>query len=394
VPGFEVFCSETLVTRGKTRLLALVKRGTYTRLTVNNNEFNELIFLQKNEMIVVGGYRPFKTYAGETLTSNFERMLSSLNEISKSKTALVVGDFNVDVTKVDAPFRDRLVSWLDNHNLEVSKVGHTRIRNVSGKLQKSSIDLVATNVPSLGIEKVFSDLSDHCLLHVSSKGNESIQNKRTIDYLDWKNFDPFIAANKLERNLASVSSMFDAISSPCELDYRIRTSVSTVFQESVKTRRITIRDFDEFSPLITRLSNRKKRLRKIWLKNPCVDTWKNFTLACTKLRREVAKVRKARLSARINKGTKEFWGEVKRMMGDGSPSLLKIVKDGEVITDKKRLADEFIDFFVGKVNEKLGGYSEKDWSEIVDSEEAANHPIFSESDVFKKLGFLREIFQT
>jgi len=72
-----------------------------------------------------GGERGFKCYEGETERTNFERLLSSLNEISLKKEVYMIGDWNIDLENPNARFFDELNDWCDLKGMIITNNGIT-----------------------------------------------------------------------------------------------------------------------------------------------------------------------------------------------------------------------------------------------------------------------------
>jgi len=361
VNGYDLLVTGTMARRGKSRMIALVLKNSYKVVDVPNNELNELIFLSNGKLTVVGGYRPFKRYDKETAQSNFDRMISSLNNLKRNERTLVLGDFNIDVSKLDSQFRTPFVDWMDSKGLESVDVGVTRIRSVQSVLQKSCIDLVITNIPGVKIDKTFNDISDHSLIiaKVVNK-NKKTGEKRKLEIMDWRKFDGMAFSGLVEQNLKRGPSIYET-NVPIEVDYRIRASVIEAFEKSVPTRLITLRPFDIFSPKVSKLKNRKKKLRKRWAKNPSNENWVEFIRVSRMLRIESRKIKRAQLIGKLGKGSKEFWKEINGLMGKQHESISFINNGSKSSNDKKEIADMFIEFFVAKVEKNIVNYEPKSW---------------------------------
>jgi len=169
---YDIILSETYLSKGKARLIALVKRNTYRELKLTNNKENELIALisMDKKRVVAGVYRPFKTDNGETERGNFERLMTGLSGIDYRKKVIVLGDLNIDFTK-KSRFSDEVLEFVDNKGLELKELGITRIRKVRETVQSSAIDHIVTNISEIKYHKEFIGLSDHCLIRVVKKTN-------------------------------------------------------------------------------------------------------------------------------------------------------------------------------------------------------------------------------
>jgi len=359
IAGYNLILSETYVSKGKARIIALVKRDTYEVMNVQNNSRNELIFLQKENCIVVGGYRPFKLNEGEKEKSNFDRMMACLDSVDCRKRVIITGDFNIDLEK--GRFAKEMLERADEKGLEFPDIGVTRVRKVMDQIQKSAIDIVMTNVPELKVSKEFGSLSDHCLLKIGRQKELQIPSKKEIEYFDWRRYDRQKATEFLKSRIEPL--MFDEMNSE-EADYQIRASVKDAFNQFLSVSTIKIRAFEVVSPKIIKLKNLKKRKRKLWLRDGSPEAWVNFMDASKKLRNEVKKVKKAKLQNKMKKSTVDFWKEVSCIKGKNEMDTCKILHEGAMITEKQKIADVFVESFLQKTDQHIQGYNSMGWMDL------------------------------
>jgi len=98
---YELNLSNTLSDTRKARICCYSK-PEWTLLP-NSSTMDEILSYKKQNHIIIGIYRPFKTYSGESTTTNFERLLANLQQIIDSNpnhNITIVGDFNVDYNKM------------------------------------------------------------------------------------------------------------------------------------------------------------------------------------------------------------------------------------------------------------------------------------------------------
>jgi len=380
IQDYEIVMSNTMSLRGKARIIALVKQNGPTEIVVQNNSGNEIIFLKSKNCWVVGCYRPFKTFDNETISSNFNRMLESLKQIPPDSPIIVVGDLNIDPYRDETNLKQSLIEWSDRKGLELIELGITRSRKVAGVLQTSTLDLVFTNIPNLKVENNFCDLSDHCVVNISvtTSTNKTNQTKKRVEWMNWKGFDGILANNYFGELINSTPSIFECHSVD-EVDYRIRAGLVKTFDKFVPSRWITVRQGEVCSPKITRLKNRKNRLRKVWNKNKTLFNWENFVTASKQLRKEVRWVRRGQLRSKIMKGQKEFWKEVNGLMGNNQQGIDMIEKDGEIVNDAGKVCDLFMEFFIDKVEKNVDSYEQRDWNSF--QLETGSFDEFSESEL-------------
>jgi len=106
-----------------------------------------------------------------------------------------------------------------------------------------------------------------------------------------------------------------------------------------------------------KLKNWRNGLRKKWLKDKTALNWVNLIRASRILKREVNRVRKTKIKNSMMKGTREFWQEIKKLQGESTDLIDKLVVNGTEITNKDTIADTFVEFFTNKVNNLLGTYA-------------------------------------
>jgi len=296
------------------------------------NDHNEIIVLGHENHIVVGVYRPFKLFSGETVNGNWERIKKGLDVLDYNKKVIIMGDLNIDIERKD-PLSKDLTDFLIFQYPNV-----TRRRVVSGVMQESSIDLAMLNFSSYKMNTEFNPLSDHCLLKIeTSEFNSVLREKRTVTVTDWR-FD-LEKANEflwgIMQAMPSMSSM-----NVLELDYGIRACLMLTYRKFVRKRTITVRNSNEVvSPNIIRLRNIKSKLTKKWLKDKSALNWTNMIISGRNLRAEVRKVRKSILMNKMTKGSKEFWGEVNNLMGKRSKGIEMIEVAGKLFHKPDEMAE-------------------------------------------------------
>jgi len=353
IDGYELILSNTLESRGLSRLICF-KKPHLNQVKIDS-QYDEVIALEKGDITVVGIYRAFKCYENESERTNFERLIQSVGKIKRQKEFYILGDFNIDIGKVDSRFKNDLIEWCDLNDLVCNNLGITRRRWVLESLQESAIDFVISNSPKYRANVEFNDLSDHAVIKLECLNFENvIRCKKKFTLRNW-DFDAGSATIRLEELLSTSPIMFSSIS---ELDYRIRASLITIMQEFVKRRDLTIRSQNDVTyPIINKLKNRRDRLRKKWSKSKLAIDYVNFIRASRQLRNEVRKVKRKVIKSKMEKGTKEFWHEINRLRGLPGGTIDKVVINGEETRNLDIIADGFIDFFTNKTNSILGNYT-------------------------------------
>jgi len=320
------------------------------------SEFDELIAIKVGRVTIVGIYRAFKCFAGETENSNFDRLLNSLSKLNFKEQIEIIGDFNINLNNQTSKFNAELRDWVQEHGLQIVDAGISRSRWVGETLQESTIDFALTNIEHVKIKKQFCDMSDHFVLFLEGRSyGPKIKVKTYREFVDWK-FDQDRARDYLIGELQSKPIM-SSRTSVYNLDYWIRACLIRTMVKFVRSRKITVRCPNEIvSPKIVKIKNWRNSLRKKWLKEKSAQNYVNMVRACRILRREVRSQRKILLISRTKKGPKEFWAEVNKLRGKHTDQIDTMVIESEEVTDKQKIADSFINFFTSKVNGLIGDY--------------------------------------
>jgi len=354
VNGYELVFSKTLISRNKARLLCY-KKPQFAELDIFVDTNEILGFRLKNKQIVAL-YRGFKLFEGETESSNWSRIITDLDKLDYKKEIIIIGDFNIDITKPYARFQNELREWTFAKGLSIIDAGITRVRLVNENLQQSCIDFALTNMNNITMEREFNDMSDHCVLkaRLSVFDHEARKSqKKEITLTNW-NFDLDKARNFLDTQLKSLPAMFVNVE---EHNYQIMACILRTLREYVKFRVVKLRgDRDVTSPLIIKLKNHRNKLRKKWSQARNAENYVEMIRATRKLRLEVYNTRKRLIKSKMSKGTREFWGEIKTMMGSKGKTLDKVTHGGSEVTDKDKMANLFVEEFTSKVNNLLGDY--------------------------------------
>jgi len=133
VNGYTFESSQTLDTRGKSRIGCWFS-SDYQRVRELDNDYYEiLVFKNKKTGIVVAGvYHPFKCFEGETVRTNFERLVENLTQIANNSPEglIMIGDFNVNYENdASCPLRLILEEFCTEWNLDQIVDFITRSRN-------------------------------------------------------------------------------------------------------------------------------------------------------------------------------------------------------------------------------------------------------------------------
>jgi len=178
-PGYNFINSNTISDERKSRICCFFKNGW----TPNLNDMgttDEIIIMEKLNRTIIGIYRPFKVYQGETASQNFVRLLNCIQMyMDKNRTIkiTIIGDFNVDYLKMgDRSYqRYQLANTLLDFQIQngliqkVKEITRHRIvtRNNIATLQTSLLDHVYTNDLEVETIKIIPTISsDHDLVKV------------------------------------------------------------------------------------------------------------------------------------------------------------------------------------------------------------------------------------
>jgi len=217
INGYDLVFAKTIVSRKKSRIICF--KRTEIREFEIGSDFDNIIALNYNNTFLVGIYRPFKCFENESERSNFERFLNSLGELNFKSNTIIVGDFNVDISRNNSRFLPELRDWSDSKGLNIVDVGVSRSRWVADQLQESTIDFMLTNNNKFSLNKEITHLSDHYVIKLEVFTSFPILRiKKYITVRNW-NFDLNDACRFLSSQLSTSLTM--SLSNINEIDYRI-----------------------------------------------------------------------------------------------------------------------------------------------------------------------------
>jgi len=242
--GYKLVHSKNLSVRGKARLSCWIS-DSFVHETNLEEYLNEIIVLKHKttNFVVVGIYHPFKCYQGESIRSNFLRLIQNLNNICGAhKNILIVGDFNVQYDSSDpCPLKYILDGWSDAHELDQLVTGVTRSRLVRENLQKSMLDLVFTKIDGVTVEKSFNSLSDHVIVEINLGqqrfARPPAQTKR-VSFLDWKKYSKFRIQTAFLKNFHGINGY---VRDPNNINEKISTAICLSLNEIVPVRQCNIK---------------------------------------------------------------------------------------------------------------------------------------------------------
>ncbi len=355
VEDYRIEIAETLESKNKGRLLAYVRnKDNLKRMRKLEEKDNDLIVLgDANEMVLVGVYAGFKTTEGETIGSNFERLVTNLKNIcSKCQTKVIVGgDFNAD-PRTNTPKAKLLEILQADYGLDQLVETVTRERLVLDQLQQSMIDLVyARDVPSARVAVVHSEASDHHLvtLMYETKSTQPIYFKKRV-VIDWRRNDAqkmsAFAAIALENSRVMTSE------DPNVVNRDLTAAISESMNQTIPKRVIhTRRDTDVVSYELEAL--KKKRDRHLKLSRKTGDPKerkkvRELDKAVVKMiKKERARIIKSKLK---DSSPQNFWVTVGGLLGRGPGTKQCDMYDGDKLLTDDQAAEAFARFFKQKVD--------------------------------------------
>jgi hypothetical protein len=351
IRGYRIEVSKTIEINKKGHIMALIKdKAGITRLDKYEDPQNEIIVLKKDAKIIVGVYAGFKTFANESVNSNFDRLLNNLSQIcSKFQKVLVGGDFNVDVDRDHCAKSKNFGLWIAENSLDRLEFGQTRQRIVAGSLQTSAIDHVfVKDVPVQRVRAVSSEASDHSVLVVDLLLDKTpvIRTKKQV-VIDWRKFNN----DSMMTVLTEKTKDIDCSASFEIFNRELTTSITSAMNVAIPKRVVhTRRETDIVNYHVEALKKRRDRLFKKARKTGCESTLQkvkelNLTIKCV-IKRERARIIKSKMK---DSSPTTFWTTVNTLLGRTQDQGVNIAStDGGFLPDDIA-AQKFADFFFKKV---------------------------------------------
>jgi hypothetical protein len=362
VADYSLYHSNTREKRGnlklKSRICVYIRNDVEFKRHEGLEGLNEMIVLDLKHWRVIGTYRPFKLLMGETLRSNFDRLVESLRGASQKQglNVICVGDMNVDWIN-DSPFKNTLMSWAYDADLVQIINTITRARSVRTKkgdrAESSTLDHVY--VPSIlsNDVKIFqqsSHLSDHDIIIIEIPGpspRQSIKNTKVV-LRDWRKYNPHKLQEALDVRLGEhVMSGSESIDSTI-------VQLNLAFEELVPLRVARFKPENGEIPnaKIAKVRKRRDRHYKLFIKTG-LEFYLHQSKKDTKSLKKIIKKEKKRVIQTKLKSPnpKTFWTVINNMLGkrrfDHEWSMKSM--NGEIIKDSTIIAENFVDFFTNKV---------------------------------------------
>jgi len=351
VDGYDLEIAQTLESRNKGRILAYIMKGArLQRQLQKESEFDDMIVVENEKIRVVGIYSGFQTYGSETMIGNYERLICSLEKISRgNKLIIITGDFNTHLTGRDP--KSRILNlWCAESGLTQLVNETTRTRVVDGTVQRSSLDLVFTNdCDRLKTDVLPAEVSDHDVIKISTnrelKG-ETINVKKVI--MDWRHFNDEEFNRSLEKNCKDIT-FSDNVNI---LNRELICALTLSMNELLPLRVVHLRKHTDIDSVqIESLKKKRDRWLKKAKKSGDVEKFKRVKELNAEIKRVVKKEKKRVINLKINDSSpKGFWNTVNGLLGRNcKDAQFPIVENGQLIPDDQ-LADKFSEFFLTKVN--------------------------------------------
>jgi len=282
------------MSRKKSRLVCWSKKNAF-RVPELEYPNNEIMVYKCGNTHVVGLYRPFKTFEGESLRSNYNWLLTNLNAISsQSLSLLCMGDFNINFDDFHCTYRSSLSDWADSFALDQLVSFPTRSRIVMGRVQSSMIDLVFSNIAGVLTTGHYEVCSDHVVVEVTIpvlSTNDKL--RQHISYLDWREYSPAKMRDLYNQKFRGLDL---GERNPEVLNEIITSTIFSCFNKLVPKRSaVVISKNPVVSAKIRNLKNKKSRLYKKWSRTKNQEDYDRLREVSNLMNREIKNERKLKL---------------------------------------------------------------------------------------------------
>jgi len=365
IEGYEIHVAKTLETRNKGRTVAYVRKSQgLTRRPELESGVDEIIAFSLGKITIVGVYSGFKTYQGETMMSNFKRLLENLKIIcEKQDRVLIIGDFNADPMKV-CPKSRQLDIWQTECALEQHVTETTRLRSVGGVLQQSMIDLVfSKDTQNLTVSIEPTETSDHHLLMtdipIQQKAASILFQKKTV--IDWRKFSVTRMSAELTKSLAEIELSPRIETFERDLTTAILIAMNIVIPKRTVHKR---REDDVISYKIEALKKKRDRLIKKARKDGCNEAMRRVKELDKAIGRVIKTERSRIINTKMkNSCPKTFWSTVNNLLGSAPDrGEIEIRDDEGIVLQQDAAAEMFSSFFKSKVDKLIAINPVKDES--------------------------------
>jgi len=350
--NFGLALANTVESHGKARIMCWFKNDVFERVSHLELPGNDIIVLRSLErnFLLVGCYRPFKLFPGETHKLNFDRLMANLKLITQTKLEVVlVGDLNINLLSNNVSyFRATLEAWADDNMLFQLVDTQTRQRMVAENLQTSLLDVVFTSMQCINVRLAFSHLSDHLQIFVSLPCTPQPHGKETIEFLDWTQYSAHAIRQLFSFHFRGINIYLKDTNL---INNRITTAICQSLNVLLPKQRVTLRNSSQvLSPKIITLRNKKSKAFKMWTRIKTPDALAALKNASSALAKEVKKQKNVFIQSSLCKDTKTFWSTMNKFMGKNTtPSQDSFISGTNEIVDPVAIANLFCDHFNSKV---------------------------------------------
>lgn len=351
--GYNLAFSNTLTQTGKSRILAWYRDDLFERLPHLEMVGNEIIVLKSKEknFLLVGCYRPFKLFPGETVISNFNRLMTNFELITNySQNVVLIGDLNINLmTTSNDHLKLTLETWANQNMLFQLVEGYTRQRIVAGNLQMSLLDVVFSSISRVAVKTSYDHQSDHLQLHVTLPLTNRPKGNKTFFFTDWSHYSVELVQTLFLQNFNGINIH---VHDPDLINNQITTAICDSLNILLPKRHATVRNSSQvFSPKILNLRNRKSRAYKRWTRSGTPESLLKLKEISIALSHEVKKIKQSKINAGLGKDNKSFWKTVNNMMGNSVTKNDSLLHETTEVVDPLAIANIFNDFFSSKVTD-------------------------------------------
>ena len=382
IEGFNTFFPLKRPGSNKKRLLCFVKDNLEVtqRSDLMSNTISSVWLEMKTKsqkILICTIYREWNNLDGNGPLNtcqhieNLHTLKSQIEIASKEGLVVVIGDMNIDLKKWDLPKINKTAEeyqlLIGECGLEVMDFGTTWSRIIESVLKESAIDHALTNKLEAVKDyfKVKFHDSDHDLICVDVEFNVQKVHRNsttTRDYRKVRSNPQFLLRRLNKINWNTMENMMNIN----DMVMFWTNEINTCLDECApwKTRKFRKKKKyvlpKEIQELIQIRNNLHKELRKNsknGIKNNLLETqYKKHNNYCNKMITKEVK-RKNGENITSDSNMKDIWKCIKIVQNPEATSInkLKIDVDGKKIEDPQKLADEFSNFFVEKVQKLNAG---------------------------------------
>jgi len=318
-----------------------------------NNDI--LVFEGKKERII-GLYAGFKTECGETINSNFSKLIDNLEStMNTEKSVVVVGDFNTDLSK--STFKSkRIDQWQCEYGFAQLVKDITRERLVENTIQRSILDLVFVNDQELySVRTVLSECSDHHLVIIKAKYKKvptEINNQKQIA-TDWRRFNEEALIEGLCLECEKIN--WDGLTNTNWVNRELTTCITLVLNKLAPRRVVhQRRTTDIINCNVEALKKKRDRLIKKARAKNSVELMKGVKELNKEIKAVIKKEKQRAIHLKLKDSSpKGFWHCVNGLLGRKNiASEVPIVAGGNYVHPEEK-PELFAEFFQKKVNDLL-----------------------------------------